>query len=93
MRKFVDRVFCTRLKFAQRATRQKLKKSETEMADILITNARIFDGTGADPYTGEVLIDGNRISQVRRGVTHPWLDQSAHGHRPFVGISAHMRCQ
>lgn len=39
------------------------------MTDILITNARIFDGTGSDPFTGEVLIDGNRISQVRRGTS------------------------
>ncbi|MFM7380439.1 MAG: amidohydrolase family protein, partial [Bacteroidota bacterium] len=37
------------------------------MTDILITNARIFDATGADPFNGEVLIDGNRITQVRRG--------------------------
>lgn len=37
------------------------------MTDILITNARIFDASGADPFNGEVLIQGNRISQVRRG--------------------------
>lgn len=35
--------------------------------NILITNARIFDATGAEPFNGEVLIEGNRISQVRRG--------------------------
>jgi imidazolonepropionase-like amidohydrolase len=36
------------------------------MADTLITNARIFDGSGAAPFTGEVLIQANRITQVRR---------------------------
>ena len=39
------------------------------MADVLITNARIFDGSGALPFQGEVLIKGNRIAQVRRGGT------------------------
>lgn len=37
------------------------------MSDILITNARVFDASGAQPFTGEVLIRGNRIAQVRRG--------------------------
>lgn len=37
------------------------------MSDILITNARIFDASGAQPFNGEVLIQGNRIAQVRRG--------------------------
>lgn len=36
------------------------------MTDLLITNARIFDATGTQPYSGEVLIKGNRIAQVRR---------------------------
>ena len=39
------------------------------MSDILITNARIFDGSGAQPCTGEVLVQGNRIRQVRRSST------------------------
>jgi imidazolonepropionase-like amidohydrolase len=37
------------------------------MADILITNARIFDASGAQPFNGEVLVQGNRITQVKRG--------------------------
>jgi imidazolonepropionase-like amidohydrolase len=37
------------------------------MAEILITNARIFDGSGSLPFNGEVLIRGNRVAQVRRG--------------------------
>ena len=34
------------------------------MADVLFTNVKIIDGTGAAPYAGDVLIQGNRISRV-----------------------------
>ena len=34
---------------------------------IHFTNVRILDSTGEYPYTGEVLIQGNRIKQVTRG--------------------------
>ncbi len=34
---------------------------------VLFTNVRILDGTGEYPYTGEVLVQGNRIKQVTRG--------------------------
>ncbi len=37
------------------------------MANILFTNARIIDGTGAQPFAGEVLVHGNRIARVGRG--------------------------
>jgi imidazolonepropionase-like amidohydrolase len=37
------------------------------MANVLFTNVRIIDGTGAQPYTGEVLVQGNRISRIGRG--------------------------
>jgi imidazolonepropionase-like amidohydrolase len=33
---------------------------------ILFTNSRIFDGSGAPPFAGEVLVDGNRIAAVAR---------------------------
>jgi imidazolonepropionase-like amidohydrolase len=36
------------------------------MADTLFTNVRILDGTGANPYAGSVLVQGNRIRQVGR---------------------------
>lgn len=36
-------------------------------APILITNVRIFDGTGAPAFPGRVLIDGERIHTVARG--------------------------
>src|SRR5712692_9433597 len=33
----------------------------------LITNARIFDGTGREPFLGAVRVEGNRITQVTPG--------------------------
>src|SRR5438034_11827197 len=43
-------------------------REETDMANVLFTNVRIIDATGAQPYTGEVLIQGNRIARVGRGL-------------------------
>ncbi len=37
------------------------------MASVLFTNARILDGSGAQPFAGEVLVQGNRVSRVGRG--------------------------
>ena len=37
------------------------------MTSTLFTNVRIIDGTGAQPYPGEVLVQGNRIARVGRG--------------------------
>ncbi len=36
------------------------------MADVLFTNVRIFDGCGEQPFTGDVLVQGNRITRVTR---------------------------
>ena len=36
------------------------------MADVLFTNVRILDGSGTAPYSGSVLVQGNRIRQVGR---------------------------
>jgi imidazolonepropionase-like amidohydrolase len=38
------------------------------MANVLFTNVRIIDGSGAQPYSGEVLVQGNRIARVAKGV-------------------------
>ena len=38
-----------------------------EPDSVLFTNVRILDATGEYPYTGEVLVQGNRIKQVTRG--------------------------
>jgi imidazolonepropionase-like amidohydrolase len=35
------------------------------MNAFVITNARIFDGTGREPFAGTVVVEGNRISDVR----------------------------
>lgn len=37
------------------------------MGNVLFTNVRVFDGSGEHPFTGEVLVQGNRIRQVSRG--------------------------
>lgn len=37
------------------------------MANVLFTNVRLIDGTGAAPFPAEVLVSGNRISRVTRG--------------------------
>ena len=34
---------------------------------VVFTNVRIIDGSGNSPYTGEVVVQGNRIRQVTRG--------------------------
>ena len=30
----------------------------------LLKNAKIYDGTGAEPYTGDILLDGDRIAKI-----------------------------
>jgi imidazolonepropionase-like amidohydrolase len=37
------------------------------MANVLFTNVRVIDATGAQPYAGEVLVQGNRIARIGRG--------------------------
>jgi imidazolonepropionase-like amidohydrolase len=37
------------------------------MANVLFTNVRVFDGSGGQPYAGEVLVQGNRIARIGRG--------------------------
>jgi imidazolonepropionase-like amidohydrolase len=37
------------------------------MTNVLFTNVRIIDATGAQPYQGELLVQGNRIARVGRG--------------------------
>jgi imidazolonepropionase-like amidohydrolase len=36
------------------------------MANVHFTNVRIIDGSGTNPYPGEVLVQGNRIARVAR---------------------------
>jgi imidazolonepropionase-like amidohydrolase len=37
------------------------------MGSVLFTNVRIIDCSGAEPFTGDVLVQGNRIQRVTRG--------------------------
>ena len=37
------------------------------MARTLFSNVTIIDGSGTEPFAGEVLVDGNRIKSVARG--------------------------
>ena len=37
------------------------------MGNVLFTNVRIIDGSGAPPFAGEVSVQGNRIQRVGRG--------------------------
>jgi imidazolonepropionase-like amidohydrolase len=52
---------------SQFAVRRRSIPWEEAMANVLFTNARVLDCTGAQPYTGEVLVQGNRIARVGRG--------------------------
>ncbi len=36
------------------------------MSPVLFTNVRIIDGSGSQPFVGEVLVQGNRISRISR---------------------------
>ena len=38
------------------------------MTDVLFTNVRVFDGGGETPFTGEVLVQGNRIARVTQTI-------------------------
>jgi hypothetical protein len=46
---------------------------------IHFTNVRILDATGEYPYTGEVVIQGNRIKQVTRGSSRLGPAAPSHG--------------
>lgn len=41
--------------------------SPTTPSKILFTNVRVFDFSGSDPFDGEVLVEGERIVEVRQG--------------------------
>ena len=73
------------------------------MARILIANAQVFDGTGAQPFAGNVLVEGNRIASVTpAGVAAPAADRvidaagrflmpgmvEGHGHLSFENVTA-----
>ena len=44
---------------------------------ILFVNTRVFDGSGARPYAGEVLVQGNRIAAIARAGEAPLPRENA----------------
>jgi N-acyl-D-aspartate/D-glutamate deacylase len=47
------------------------------MAGYLITDVRIFDGSGREPFAGSVRVEGNRITDVRSRPTAAWSSTAA----------------
>lgn len=41
------------------------------MADYLIANARVLDGTGREPFAGAVRIEADRITAITPGAAPP----------------------
>ena len=41
--------------------------SSGEPSEIVFSNVRILDGSGEQPYSGEVVVSGNRIKSISRG--------------------------
>ena len=72
------------------------------MATTVIANASIFDATGKAPFTGHVVVEGNRIASVQAGSTAPGGDVvidaagkflmpgmvEGHGHLSFENVTA-----
>jgi imidazolonepropionase-like amidohydrolase len=56
--------------------------------DTLFTNVRILDGTGANPFTGSVLVQGNRIRQVGRSTAPVFSGFSPGGATVIDGAGA-----
>jgi imidazolonepropionase-like amidohydrolase len=46
------------------------------MSRILFTNITVLDCTGADPFPGQVLVEGQRIKEVWRAQQAPWVDDA-----------------
>lgn len=67
------------------------------MSGYVIANARIFDGTGRPPFSGDVFVDGNRISasrpanatsiDARGGLLMPGLVEP-HAHLSFADLTS-----
>ena len=54
----------------------------------LFTNVRVLDATGEYPYTGEVLVQGNRIKQITRGSSRFGSGSSYGGATVIDGMGA-----
>jgi len=60
---------------------------------ILLKNPTIYDGTGSDGYVSDILIDGDRIAEIRPGINAPdarVIDCAGLAAAPgFIDIHAH----
>ncbi len=54
------------------------------MSTTLITNATIFDATGAEPFTGDLLVEGNTIKSVSKGASGAQADVVIDGSGKFL---------
>jgi imidazolonepropionase-like amidohydrolase len=54
----------------------------------LFTNVRVLDGTGEYPYTGEVLVQGNRIKSITKGSSRFSTSSSSGGQTVIDGMGA-----
>ena len=64
--------------------------------DLVIRNANVVDGTGADPFAADIAIDGNAISAIGKvadsGVEE--IDAEGHAVTPgFVDLHTHLDAQ
>jgi len=48
--------------------RRQPNKEHADMMDLLITNALLFDGTGAPPFVGDLAVAGGRIAAIGTGL-------------------------
>lgn len=55
---------------------------------VLFTNVRILDATGEMPYSGEVLVQGNRIKQITRGASRFSAPMTSSGATVIDGMGA-----
>jgi imidazolonepropionase-like amidohydrolase len=55
---------------------------------VVFTNVRILDGSGDFPYTGEVVVQGNRIRQVTKGASRLSPGPGAGGQTIIDGMGA-----
>ena len=55
---------------------------------VVFTNVRIIDGSGEYPYSGEVVVQGNRIRQVTKGASRLSHSPGAGGQTVIDGMGA-----
>ncbi|MBW3097546.1 metal-dependent hydrolase family protein [Pseudohoeflea coraliihabitans] len=55
---------------------------------VLFTNVRILDATGEQPFSGEVLVQGNRIKQITRGSSRFSAPMTSSGATVIDGMGA-----